>query len=148
MTVQGPIKKQQPDGMSHGGAGISMQASSVAPVLRIYTMPESHTPTPQRQDQSEGSCCWTAVEIVLFGVNMHISNRCQSFATGFGGVLILLWQALWVLHAAAVTGCSGGSPEAMNSTCSWSPLHYDAASRRKTPNAVPLKPRMRECTAA
>ena len=30
MTVQGPVKEQQPDGMSHGGGGVCMHQMSHA----------------------------------------------------------------------------------------------------------------------
>ena len=33
MTVQGPVKKQQPDGMSHGGRGGTRRAPCDAPLL-------------------------------------------------------------------------------------------------------------------
>ena len=39
MTVQGPVKKQQPDGLSHGGGGFKFSArGAVWPNHRIFLM--------------------------------------------------------------------------------------------------------------
>ena len=48
MTVQGPVKKQQPDGMSQGGGGIPDQAPTPIPDHSLACRPAAPPPCPER----------------------------------------------------------------------------------------------------
>ena len=48
MTVQGPVKEQQPDGMSHGGLNMGGGGNLVSPPQRSWPSHAAHVPRPLR----------------------------------------------------------------------------------------------------